>query len=158
MDPPRYIPPGGESAQDLNLSVRETARVADAGMGWREASALLDTGENCPPFSPANPFLLPFPRGDWTSWNRILDRLGQKFYWNFFLDSAVLSLSSPLSKLMAVRLCVVEEACRGWKGVSDGILGSCIERLSVVGRPSIQQQTGAEKAWAAGRRIGNGRR
>ena len=50
------MPPGGESALDLNLSVRESARVADAGMGWREASALLDTGESFPLALLHNPY------------------------------------------------------------------------------------------------------
>ena len=46
MDPPRYIPPGGEAAQvDLRLHTNETAEVADVGGSWHHARAILDTGE-----------------------------------------------------------------------------------------------------------------
>lgn len=51
LDPPRYIPPGGEDAPDLELRVREALYVLDVGLVRHRASAILDTGEqiqSCP--------------------------------------------------------------------------------------------------------------
>ena len=46
MDPPRYMPPGGEAAQaDLSLHTNEVAEVTDLGGIWHHARAVLDTGE-----------------------------------------------------------------------------------------------------------------
>jgi hypothetical protein len=44
LDPPRYIPPGGEAAADLSLRVHETLHVYDAALIPHTASAVLDTG------------------------------------------------------------------------------------------------------------------
>lgn len=44
MDPPRYLPAGGEDAPDLQLRTREIAEVADLGLAWHRAQAVLDTG------------------------------------------------------------------------------------------------------------------
>jgi len=44
LDPPRYIPPGGEDAPDLELRVREALYVLDVGLVRHRASAILDTG------------------------------------------------------------------------------------------------------------------
>lgn len=45
MDPPRYLPAGGEDAPDLQLRTREIAEVADLGLAWHRAQAVLDTGK-----------------------------------------------------------------------------------------------------------------
>ena len=45
MDPPRYMPPGGEAAQvDLSLRTNEVAEVTDLGGTWHQVRAVLDTG------------------------------------------------------------------------------------------------------------------
>ena len=56
MDPPRYIPPGGEAAQvDLNLRTNEIAEVTDIGGTWHQARAILDTGARSHAGCPAPP-------------------------------------------------------------------------------------------------------
>ncbi len=79
MDPPRYIPPGGEAAQvDLSLHTDEFAEVTDIGGTWHRAKAVLDTG------------------AQWTRWLRII--LG------FGLRRRSRQLCCSLSKAQTVRL------------------------------------------------------